>query len=320
MRESPPATSLDTRSNWKISDDTLLTLATCKAIIHRQAPEPDAIAQGFTALYNSGALTGLGASTMKALIELSHGGHWALVGRKGAMSAGNGAAMRIAPVAFFINPSDESHRKTIRDICRITRHNDEAYAGALAVAISVRSAYDGVWSSGGGLLNLLLERLPDTSVRDRLSELSAMDPETPLAEVGERFGSSGYVVESVPLAILGASRLLTLGFRQVLDQLVMIGGDTDTIASMAGQIMGCVIGRSGIPADMALRTPCYDRITEVASQLADLATTCENEGLATSSQTKLPRKRLPDLQLATFNLQPYLRLQRPAPFAKGSRP
>lgn len=40
--------------------------------------------------YNNGKLTDVGASTLK--------------GRSGEYAAGNGAAMRIAPLAFFINP------------------------------------------------------------------------------------------------------------------------------------------------------------------------------------------------------------------------
>jgi ADP-ribosylglycohydrolase len=182
----------------------------------------------------------------------------------------------IAPVAFFANPSDDHHRRTIRDISRITHHNDEAYAGALAIAMCVRAAYEGVWAGGDGLLDILREGLPDTSVRDRVIQLFELRNDVPIAEIGQRFGSSGYVVESVPLAILGASRLLRLGFRKVLEELVMIGGDTDTIGSMAGQVMGCVIGRSDIPDEMALRVPCYDHIIEVASQLADLASTTAN--------------------------------------------
>jgi ADP-ribosylglycohydrolase len=103
-----------------------------------------------------------------------------------------------------------------------------------------------------------------------------LSDDLPIAKIGQEFGSSGYVVESVPLAILGASRLATLGFRKVLEELVMTGGDTDTVASMAGQILGCVLGRSGLPDEMALRVPCYDRIIETTSILADLGGVAEN--------------------------------------------
>ena len=64
--------------------------------------------------YNSGRLRGLGSATLKALRELQIGGHWALVGRTGEYAAGNGAAMRIAPLAF----KENVNRQTIHDVCR----------------------------------------------------------------------------------------------------------------------------------------------------------------------------------------------------------
>ena len=74
-------------------------------------------------------MSGLGSSTLKPLRELQVGGHWALVGRSGEYAAGNGAAMRIAPLAF----KQQVDRQTLKDICSITHKNDEAYTGALAI-------------------------------------------------------------------------------------------------------------------------------------------------------------------------------------------
>jgi ADP-ribosyl-[dinitrogen reductase] hydrolase len=153
-------------------------------------------------------LTGLGASTSKALSELNIGGHWALVGRKGEMSAGNGAAMRIAPLAFCINPQEPAERQVIRDVCRITHHNEEAYAGALAVLLAVRAAYLGTWVGQSNLLSLIIPELPDSSVRDRLIELDQLGGRISIQEVATRFGCSGYVVESVPLALLGVQQMV----------------------------------------------------------------------------------------------------------------
>ena len=58
----------------------------------------------------------MGASTLKALQELAIGGHWSQVGRKGEYAVGNGAAMRIAPLAFNLSIP----RARIREICYIT--------------------------------------------------------------------------------------------------------------------------------------------------------------------------------------------------------
>ena len=254
---------------WHLSDDTQLTLATCEAVIEANSSiEPALIAARFAAWQRAGRVTGIGASTLKALTELAAGGHWALVGRKGDRAAGNGAAMRIAPLAFFLDPQNSRDKQILRDVSRITHHHEEAYAGALAVVAAIRAAFDGAWTGAPNLLAQVIDVLPDTSVRDRLVAMTKL--ELPIAEIAARFGHSGYVVESVPLAIYGAQEVATLGFAQMLRELISVGGDTDTIASMAGQIAGTVLGQQHLPSDLINRLPEQDRVASTARSLASL--------------------------------------------------
>ncbi|HEY6330355.1 MAG TPA: ADP-ribosylglycohydrolase family protein [Blastocatellia bacterium] len=251
-----------------ISDDTQMTLATCEAITEQRAVSPKHIAANLAAWYQAGRITNVGSSTHKALSELIVGGHWALTGRKGEMAAGNGAAMRIAPLAFCLDPSISENRRILRDVCRITHHSEEAYAGALAIAIAIRAACQEAWSGTDSLIELVAGAMPDTSVRDRLNQMSGQPLGTPIAALATRFGSSGYVVDSVPLALAGAERLPHLGFEAVLAHLVSAGGDTDTIASMAGQVMGALIGKSKLPIDLLQRLDGVDSISAAAAKFA----------------------------------------------------
>ncbi len=265
-----PPIEISDRDRWWLSDDTQLTLATCEAISSCDGSvDPAVIADGFARWHRASRVTGMGASTHKALTELVAGGHWALVGAKGERAAGNGAAMRIAPLAFVLDPKESNDRRTIRDISRITHHHEEAYAGALAVVIAVRAAFDGSWDGESNLLGLVAENLPDTQLRDRLQSLAGVEGDVSLRRIAERFGSSGYVVDSVSLALCGASRIRSLGFRRMLEELIICGGDTDTIASMAGQMGGTLIGRGGIPQEMTDRLPDRDFIEEVAGKFAN---------------------------------------------------
>jgi ADP-ribosyl-[dinitrogen reductase] hydrolase len=91
------------RSGLAISDDTQLTLATCEAIIEAKGVDPERIAGSFLRWYRAGAISGIGSSTLEALRDLDAGGHWALCGARGERAAGNGAAMRIAPLAFLLD-------------------------------------------------------------------------------------------------------------------------------------------------------------------------------------------------------------------------
>ncbi|NDW08864.1 ADP-ribosylglycohydrolase family protein [Dysgonomonas sp. 520] len=247
--------------DWVISDDTQLTLATCEAIYNSIEVKPEKVSERFLYWYSHKKLIGLGASTLKALRELQVGGHWALVGRSGEYAAGNGAAMRIAPLAFkkYIT------KLTIRDICTITHRNDEAYSGALAIYYSIKAAIDGIWKGDNGLIDYIIAKIPDTRVRDRFIELIPLQ-RLSISEIGKQYKSSGYVVDSVPMAVFAAQKINKLDYATILTELIKLGGDTDTVCSMFGQIVGSLYGTKIISDDLMYR---FDelKITDMVSEI-----------------------------------------------------
>ncbi len=254
---------------WKISDDTQLTLATCEAILNSGKIDPAIIAETFAEWFTASRFNGVGASTYKALSELAFGGHWALVGRKGEMGAGNGAAMRIAPLAFLLDPQDLKTRVTIRDVCRITHHNEEAYVGALAVLVSIKLTLDQAWKGDETLIEKVIAHLPDSSVRDRLITIYEVEKNSSIADIAKKYGNSGYVVETVPLVLYAVEQINRLEFEKLLEELVSVGGDTDTIASIAGQILGMLIGYENLPQEMIARIPDFEMIFCTATKFAE---------------------------------------------------
>jgi len=224
---------------WQITDDTQLTLATVEAMSKDNKVKPETVANHFLQLYKQKKLRGIGGSTLKALMELNVGGHWSQVGRKGEYAAGNGAAMRIAPLAF----KEEITNSEIRDICFITHQNDEAYIGARAVVLAIREILNENWKGEDNLIRLIINQIPDTKLRDRLIQIEKIKN---LPDIGN-LGNNGYVVNSVPLAIAAASKVEEIGIEEMFLELIAIGGDTDTNCSIAGQIAGALIGIHRIP-------------------------------------------------------------------------
>ena len=148
---NPGQVAFQIPSRSSVSDDTQFTLATCESIIENGAVHAERLASHFATWFATGRVSGIGASTLKSMRDLAAGVHWALAGSRGEYSAGNGAAMRIAPLAFLLDPATPADRRVIRDVCRITHHNDEAYVGALAVVIAIRFILSGVWSHENSL-------------------------------------------------------------------------------------------------------------------------------------------------------------------------
>lgn len=227
-----------------VTDDTQLTIATCESIVEVGAVSPESVSFSFRQWFREGRINGIGSSTLKALTELDAGGHWALVGANGERAAGNGAAMRIAPLAFFLDPHLPSERQTIRDVCRITHRNDEAYIGALAMIQAIRYATK-TGALSHSMLPAVINGLPDSRVRDRLAEIN--ENSCSIQDYVQRYATTGYVVDSVPLALLAATQATDIS--DSINQLVRCGGDTDTIASMFGQIFGTANGPAALPLE-----------------------------------------------------------------------
>lgn len=250
----------------RISDDTQLTLATCESVTEKGSVDPENLAAHFLDWFVRGRITGIGASTLKAMRDLSAGIHWALAGNRGDHAAGNGAAMRIAPLAFMLNPLEASDRTIIRDVCRITHHNEESYVGALAVVLAIHSVRSGLWLGQKSFLNMVVDSLPDSAVRDRIEQIirAKVTPE----EAAKVFGTSGYVVDTVPLALHFARCIAENPLSTVLARTIRCGGDTDTIASITGQVAGTVVGAASIPGDFFDDVDEGEEIFRIASHFA----------------------------------------------------
>ena len=245
-----------------LTDDTQLTLATCEGIADAGAVDPEAIAARFSAWFEAGRITGIGASTLKAVRELSLGGHWALVGRQGERAAGNGAAMRIAPLALFLDATSTVDRRVIRDVCRITHRNDEAYAGALAVLLAMQHG------PGCDCVSAVIDHLPDCNVRARLETLQD-GRQLSISSVADQFGCGGYVVESVPLAIWAA--VVADGhYWPMFQQLCQAGGDTDSNCAIAGQIVGYWGGADVLTEEHSALIPERELLDKTISDLSQL--------------------------------------------------
>lgn len=245
---------------WQFTDDTILNLATCE-VLKTGYCTPEILGDKFVEYYNRNEIIGIGASTLKAITDLREGLHWTQAGRKGEYGAGNGSAMRIAPFAFY----NKYTRNDIRDFSKLTHNNDEAYVGALSIYLTLKKIINSEPFEFKQTINDLLIELPDTKVRDRIIELYEYYLESSILEMA-KLGNNGYVVNSIPFSIFSAFKLHELGFERVISEIIECGGDTDTNASIAGQIMGAILGYKKLPETLISKletTKNYYRIENI---------------------------------------------------------
>lgn len=176
-------------------------------------------------------------------------GDWRGVARGlfgGAGSLGNGGAMRTAPVAFL--PGSITERVGLaRQQAALTHAHPLALdgAGLLCAAIALAHPTDHTGSEQflAGMAPYVhtaefreaLQRV-DTVVRHRL----------PPAEIGSVLGNSVSALSSVPTA-LAVFRLNPDDPEAAILGAVQVGGDTDTIASMTGALVGARCGDGALP-------------------------------------------------------------------------
>jgi ADP-ribosylglycohydrolase len=205
-----------------------------------------------------GSLDLLGPSSSAALAALVAGGPLDEVGRFGAT---NGAAMRIAPVGLIISSSDlDALVDLVADASRVTHHTGVAIAGAAAVAAAVSGGIDGATVADATTLGIRAAELGQrrgqwvagASVARRIAWaiglVDAADHDHSVRDVVELVGTSLATQESVPAAFAVLALHPNDAWQACLTA-ASLGGDSDTIAAMAGAIAGACLGMDAWPLD-----------------------------------------------------------------------
>ncbi len=116
----------------------------------------------------------------------------------------------------------------------------------------------------------LAGRLPDSVVRDHLIRV-AERTDASFEEVARETGTSGYTPETVAIAVVLAARIIECGLETAAYELNAVGGDTDTVASIAGQIAGAALGSGNLPIRVLGSVPDSAGVLRIAEEFAATA-------------------------------------------------
>ncbi|UAB96700.1 ADP-ribosylglycohydrolase family protein [Dactylosporangium vinaceum] len=248
--ELPPAP-------WRWTDDTEMACSLVQALRLDGRVEQHALADAFASRWS--ADRGYGRGAVALLQSIREGVPWrsaagALFSGRG--SAGNGAAMRVAPLgAYFSADPDLAAREAVLS-AEVTHRHPEGVAGAVAVALAAAHATAGP----GDLLRQVLHYLPPSDVRDGIGRATRIAPGTDPREAATDLGNGSHALaqDTVPFALWVAATHLD-DYAGALEACVRAGGDVDSMCAIVGGIIAARVGVAGIPAEwIGAREPLPD--------------------------------------------------------------
>ena len=144
-------------------------------------------------------------------------------------SWGNGAAMRVSPAAF-LSASLSDARAAARRVTAVTHNHPEGIKGALAVCDAVWMSYDG--------------RSPEEIVA-HVTSTYGYDMDRTVNSIRPEYSFDESCQKTVPEALICA--LEADGFEDAIRNAISIGGDSDTVAAIAGSVAEA---RFGVPMEI----------------------------------------------------------------------
>lgn len=240
------------------SDDTQFSRELMLSLAECGGWDPADFARRVAALFAEGRVVGAGGSSRRAAQRLIDGVPWHAAGEPAPM-AGNGAAMRAAPVGlFFADPARAA--AVAREQGSVTHADPRSLDSAAVVALAAWvAARHGELSADGFLRRLrefgpallgdcgsavlgVVESAAGLSAAAAMAAIRGMDPEPDPGWPG----ASPYGPVTVGWSLW--CFLANLGdWEAAVLAAVRGGGDTDTTAAITGALAGCRGGLGAIP-------------------------------------------------------------------------
>ncbi|KAL3278900.1 hypothetical protein HHI36_016420 [Cryptolaemus montrouzieri] len=282
------------------TDDTAMTRSVAKALIDKPEPDFKFLAKLFVKEYFLEPNRGYGQNVVSVFQKLRQNKFEdvfkpASEQFNGSGSLGNGGAMRIAPVALYYFDKYNIMIDVVTNATKITHTNPLGVNGALLQSIAIQEC---LLEPQGEKLNVhnfvkkLLDKMKvfeyededdldgviEEPYREKLLTvqnllLRTYDQDELYDEILETLGNSIVALNSVPTAVYCFLKAcaetpdLRNIFRNTIEYAIGLGGDTDTIASMAGAIAGAYVGEENLNVNLVRHCEKHNEIIEMADNL-----------------------------------------------------
>jgi poly(ADP-ribose) glycohydrolase ARH3 len=261
-------------SPLRVTDDTILTMVLAEHLaIHGGRVDQDQLALAFARAWLADPGRGYGGGVRNLFAQVIDGTPWreASASQFGGMgSLGNGAAMRVTPVGVICaGPGQVA--SLAHQSAAVTHAHRLGKDGAALQACAVSLALAGQPSAPvtrAAWCRQLSAAVASPLYTVALNRVAAITTGNTPAEVASCVGNGVEALEAVPAAL--AAFLAHPGDpSHAIRFAIAIGGDTDTIAAMAGALAGAHCGASALPHAWLRRLEFAGQLTLTAGRLAD---------------------------------------------------
>jgi ADP-ribosyl-[dinitrogen reductase] hydrolase len=197
-----------------------------------------------------GMPAGIGLATVKSIVKLWLGANPA---KSGVWSAGNGPMMRAAVIGVEFAQDRERRESFVNASTRITHSDPRAAEAARFIAEAATLAVIREVDEEA-ILRTLGPILESSEMEERFAVLHASlaaggEVSTFADRIGRKQGFvSGFAPDSAAVALCAWLRHRH-DFRATIEAVVRCGGDTDTVAFIAGSLAGIDCGVEAMPED-----------------------------------------------------------------------
>jgi poly(ADP-ribose) glycohydrolase ARH3 len=230
------------------TDDTQLAIGVAETLVACRRIDPVEICRRFSENYTPQRGYGRGARiVIEAMIEGKDHQYLAANHFPGG-SFGNGAAMRVAPVGLMFRHDYRRTWEEARLSALPTHVHPLGIEGAQILALAVAAASNASSLDRKEFLDLLADNCSSVDFSGPLRRAARVTNPKDLALFGSGIEATSSVVTAIACFALTPD-----SYEQAIGNAILLGGDTDTIAAMAGAISGAFLGRQAIPAHLLAR-------------------------------------------------------------------
>jgi poly(ADP-ribose) glycohydrolase ARH3 len=224
------------------TDDTQMTIGVAEALLEDGEIRVTTLCSKFVDNYVPAR--GYGRGVRRILDAMEEGRDYVAIAEQAfpGGSYGNGAAMRVAPLALLFGDNLQKLEEQVARQSEVTHRHPLANEGAQIIAAAVTAVCGVDQLDKPAFLERIRLVCSQPPYMERWQRLSDVPPEQ-LAEFGNGIEAAESVMTAVACFLAWPE-----SYMNAVGNAILLGGDTDTIAAMTGAISGAYLGVEAIPS------------------------------------------------------------------------